>query len=147
MARSTNCIALVFALGTLAFGQDFQATPQVPEDALTTRPLIAWSGLQKPKPTPQPLPPRDTPIPQPDPPANQPANPPADPHHEPAPTQTFTGKIVKAGGKYSLRVGSTTYQLGEEDGFKKYEDHLVRVIGILDLSSNTIQVESIELIS
>src|SRR5215469_9803897 len=142
MARSTNIrIALVFAFGTLAFGQNFQAAPQVPEDALTTRPLIAWSGVQKPQPTPQPLPPRDTPIPQPDQPADQQANPPGDPHHEQAPAQTFTGKMVNDAGKYSLKVGAKTYQLGPQGSFKKYEGHTVRVTGILDLSSNTIEVE------
>jgi hypothetical protein len=148
MVRSTNIlIVLVLAYGTLALGQDLQAGSQVPEDALTTRQLIAWSGLQKPQPVPQPLPPRDTPIPQPDQPSDQQANPPGDPHHEEAPTQTFMGKIVKDGSKYSLRVGSKTYQLVGQGGFQKYEDRTVRVIGILELSSNTIQVESIDLVS
>lgn len=147
MVRSTNIlIVLVLAYGTLALGQDLQAGSQVPEDALTTRQLIAWSGLQKPKPTPQPLPSRDTPIPQPDQPADQQAHPPGDPHHEKA-SQTFTGKIVKEGNKYFLRVSSRTYQLAEQGGLRKYEDRTVRLIGVLDLSSNTIQVESIDLTS
>ena len=150
MARSTNihiAIALVLASGWPALAQVSEARPQVPEDALTTRQLIAWSGMQKPQPAPQPLPPRDTPIPQPDQPADQRANPPGDSHHDQTPTQVFTGKIVKDGNKYSLRVGSKTYQLQEQGGLQKYEDQTVRVIGILDLSSNTIQVESIDLIS
>jgi uncharacterized protein DUF5818 len=150
MARSTKiliAIALVLAFVWPALAQVPGAGPQVPEDALTTRQLIAWSGVQKPQPAPQPLPPRDTPIPQPDQPADQQANPPGDSHHEQTPTQAFTGKIVKDGNKYSLRVGSKTYQLQEQGGLQKYEDQTVRVIGILDLSSNTIQVESIDLIS
>lgn len=147
MVRSTNIlIVLVLAYGTLALGQDLQAGSQVPEDALTTRQLIAWSGLQKPKPTPQPLPSRDTPIPQPDQPPDQQAHHPDDPHHEEA-SQIFTGKIVKEGNKYFLRVGSKTYQLAEQGGLQKFEDRTVRLIGVLDLSSNTIQVESIDLTS
>lgn len=138
---------LILAIGSIACTQGAQTKPQVPEDALTTRQLIAWSGMQKPQPTPQPLPPRDTPIPQPDQPTDQQANPPGDPHHEQAPTQIFTGKIVKEGKKFSLRVGSRTYQLLEQGGLQKYEDQAVRVIGILNLSSNTIQVQSIDAIS
>lgn len=152
MTRSTNIligltIAFVLIFKLPVGAQVSQAGPEVPEDALTTRQLIAWSGVQKPQPTPQPLPPRDTPIPQPDQPADQRANPPGGPHHEQVPTQTFTGKIVKEGGKYFLRTGSGTYQLEEQGGFEKYQDQIVRVIGILDLSSNTIQVESIDVIS
>src|SRR5215469_15890595 len=147
MNRSTNIligltIALILACELPVVAQISEARPQVPEDALTTRQLIAWSGMQKPQPTPQPLPPRDTPIPQPDQPADQQANRPGDPHHDQTPTQTFTGKIVKDGNKYSLRAGSRTYQLQDQGGLQKYEDQTVRVIGVLDLSSNTIQVES-----
>lgn len=138
---------LVLALGPIAWAQNAQARPQVPEDALTTRQLIAWSEVQKPQPTPQPLPPRDTPIPQPDQSADQQAKSPGDPHHEQAPTQSFTGKIVKDGSKYSLRAVSKTYQLEGQGGLQRYEELTVRVIGILDLSSNTIQVESIDVIS
>src|SRR5215471_2119101 len=148
MARMTNfIIAFVVAFGPVALAQGIQANPQVPEDAFTTRRLIAWSGMQKPQPAPQPLPPRATPIPQPDQPADQRANPPGDPNHEQTPTQTFTGKIVRDGGKFSLKAGSKTYQLQEQAGLQKYEDQTVRVIGILDLNSNTIQVESIDVIS
>jgi len=148
MARSTNIfMALALAFGRPTVAQVSHARPQVPEDALTTRQLIAWSGMQKPQPAPQPLPPRDTPIPQPDQPADQQANPPGDPHNRQTPAQSFTGKIVKDGNKYSLRVGSRAYQLQVQDGLQKYEDQTVRVIGVLDVSSNTIQVESIEVIS
>jgi len=152
MTRLTNIligltIALILAVELPLVAQISQASPKVPEDALTARQLIAWSGMQKPQPTPQPLPPRDTPIPQPDQPADQHANPPGDQHHDQVPTQTFTGKIVRDGSKFSLKVGSKSYQLQEQGGLQKYEDQTVRVIGILDLSSNTIKVESIDVIS
>src|SRR6516165_7673780 len=111
MSRSTNILgALILTIGPIAWAQGLQTRAQVPEDALTTRQLIAWSGMQKPQPTPQPLPPRDTPIPQPEQPTDQQANPPGDAHREHVPTQTFTGKIVKDGNQYFLKVGSKTYQ-------------------------------------
>lgn len=140
-------VALILTIGPIAWAQGSQTKPHVPEDALTARQLIAWSGLQRPQPTPQPLPPRDTPIPQPDQPTDQQGNLPRDPHREQAPAQTFTGKIVKDGNKYLLKVGSRSYQLLEQSGLQKYEDQTVRVIGILDMSSDMIQVESIDVVS
>ena len=120
MARSTNLlVALVLTLPPVALAQNLQSGSQVPEDALTTRQLIAWSGLQKPQPAPQPLPPRDTPIPQPDQPKDQQSSPPADPSHEQTPTQSFTGKILEDGGKYVLRVGSKTFQLLVQAGLQR----------------------------
>jgi len=98
--------------------------------------------MQKPQPAPQPLPPPDTPIPQPDPhgqQAKQPSNP-------QVPTQSFTGKIVKDGGKYVLKVASNSaYQL--EGDVQQYENQDVKVVGTLDTGSNTIRVVKIELIS
>ena len=148
MARLTNMlVALVLTLPPVALAQNLQSGSQVPEDALTTRQLIAWSGLQKPQPAPQPLPPRDTPIPQPDQPKDQQSSPPADPSHEQTPTQSFTGKILEDGGKYVLRVGSKSFQLLVQGGLQRYEDQTVRVVGVLDSSSDTIRVATIDLIS
>src|SRR5579864_7649898 len=148
MSRMTNMLAaLVLGLLPLACAQDSRPGPQVPEEALTTRELIAWSGLQKPQPAPQPLPPRDTPIPQPDQSPDQQANPPASPHSDQTPTQSFTGKIVKDGGRYALKAGSRMYQLSEQDGLQKYENQAVRIVGSLDPSSDTIRVQKIELLS
>lgn len=138
---------LALGITPWALGQQPQPTPQVPEDAFTTRELIAWSGLQKPQPTPQPLPPRDTPIPQPDQPSDQQANPPADPHGDTAPTESFTGKIIKDGDRFCLRSGSKTYQLSEQAGLQKYENQSVRVLGELDSSTDTIRVVKIDLLS
>lgn len=139
--------ALVLSAAPWALAQQSQPDPQVPEDAFTTRQLIAWSGLQKPQPAPQPLPPRDTPVPQPDQPSDQQANPPADPHSEQTPTESFTGKLVKDGGRYCLRSGSKTYQLSSQDGLQKYENQAVRVVGSLDSRTDTIQVLKIDLLS
>jgi hypothetical protein len=148
MNRTTNCFAGFFlVIAPLAFGQEPQLTQQFPEDALATRQLVAWSRLQKPQPTPQPLPPRDTPLPQPDP-QDQQAKPPADPHNQQTPTQSFTGKIMKDGGRYVLKVSSnSTYQLETQGDVKQYENQDVKVIGNLDSTSNTIRVVKIELLS
>jgi outer membrane biosynthesis protein TonB len=141
MNRTTTCFAgLLLAVTPLAFGQEPQlTTPQVPEDALATRQLIAWSRLQKPQPAPQPLPPRDTPIPQPDQ-QDQPdqqAKRPADPENQQVPVQSFTGKVAS----------NSTYQLDAQGDVKQYENQDVKVIGNLDSSSNTIRVVKIELLS
>ncbi len=148
MVRMTTLLAaLALSLTPWALAQQAQPDPQVPEDAFTTRQLIAWSGLQKPQPAPQPLPPRDTPIPQPDQPTDQQANPPADPHGEQRPSESFTGKIVKDGDRYCLRSGSKTYQLSGQGGLEKYENQSVRVVGSLDSGTDTIRVLKIDLLS
>jgi hypothetical protein len=145
MNRTTNwCAGILLAATPLVFGQEPQLTPQFPEDALTSQQLIVWSRMQKPQPAPQPLPPPDTPIPQPDPhgqQAKQPSNP-------QTPMQSFTGKIVKDGGKYVLKVASNSaYQLEGEGDVQQYENQDVKVVGTLDTGSNTIRVVKIELIS
>jgi hypothetical protein len=148
MNRTANCLAaFLFAMTPLALGQEPQATPQVPEDALTFQQLIAWSRLQKPQPTPQPLPPPDTPVPQPDPQSQQ-AKPPASHPNPETPAQSFMGKIVKDGGKYVLKVtGSTAYQLDAQSEVTQYENQDVKIIGDLDSRNNTIHVVKIELLS
>ena len=163
MNRTTNVLAgFLLALAPLAFSQDPQlSNPQVPEDAFETRQLIAWSNMQKPQPAPQPLPPRDTPIPQPDQQQDQQSKPPADTKSDskndqspasandqtPA-AQSFTGKIVRTGDTYVLKVtGDTTYQLDEQDQAKRYEDQNVKVTGNLDAGAKTIHVVKIELLS
>lgn len=148
MNRATNCCAgFLLAIAPLAIAQEPRLTSQFPQDALATQQLIAWSRLQKPQPAPQPLPPRDTPVPEPDQ-QGQAAKSQSDPQTQPAQTQSFTGKIVKDGGKYVLKVASnSTFQLDEQGGVKQYEGQDVRVIGNLDKDSNTIRVVKIELLS
>ena len=148
MSRTTNCFAgFLLAIAPLAFGQEPQLPQQFPEDALATRQLVAWSRLQKPQPAPQPLPPRDTPLPQPDQ-QDQQAKQPADPQNQQTPVQSFTGKIVKDGGRFVLKVASnSTYQLDSQGDVKQFENQDVKVIGNLDSTSNTIRVVKIELLS
>jgi hypothetical protein len=151
MNRTTNLFTgFLLAITPLALAQEPQLTQQFPEDAFATQQLVAWTRFQKPQPAPQPLPPRDTPIPQPDQ-QNQPPDQqaPGNPGQQQTPTtQSFTGKIVKDGGKYVLKVASnTTYQLEQQGDVRQYENQDVKVIGSLDTTSNTIRVVKIELMS
>jgi hypothetical protein len=148
MNRTTNWLpGILLALTPFAVGQQPQFASQLPEEALASQQLIAWSWLQKPQPAPQPLPPRDTPIPQPDPQGQQ-AQPPVNPQNQQTPTQSFTGKIVKDGEKYVLKVtSSAAYLLDEQGTLKQYENQNVKVIGSLDPGSNTIHIVKIELLS
>jgi hypothetical protein len=151
MNRMTSLFAgCLFALTPLAFAQEPQTPPQSPEDALVIQQLVAWTRVQKPQPAPQPLPPRDTPVPQPDQQdqqGKQPAEPPAPSQQTPA-TQSFTGKILKDGNKYVLKVASnTSYELRDAGDIGQYENQTVKVIGSLDGSGNTIRVVKIELLS
>jgi len=138
---------LVVVATPWALAQQSQPDSQVPEDAFTARQLIAWSGLQKPQPAPQPLPPSDAPIPQPDQPTDQQATAPGHPHGEQRPSESFTAKIVKEGTRYCLRSGSKTYQLSGQDDLQKYENQPVRVLGTFDSSTDTIRIAQIVLLS
>jgi hypothetical protein len=149
MNRMTNWFAgFLLAAAPLAFGQEPQIASRVPADALATQQLVAWTSVQKPQPAPQPLPPPDKPMPQPDPPAQKTQPSPAPQASDAPASQSFTGKIVKDGGKYILKVASNTaYQLDQQDGVSRYENQDVKVVGNLDTNSNTIRVIKIELLS
>ncbi len=142
----------IFIVGTLLLSCCFVSAqsdrnPQVPEDAFSTRELIAWSSLQKPQPTPQPLPPADKPLPEPD--AGQSHNnsgrPSADSHASPG--DAFVGRIAKSGESYVLTVsGGTTYQLVAEADLAEFEDKTVRVRGRLEENGKRIRVTKVEIL-
>jgi hypothetical protein len=148
MKRTTSLFAgFVLAVTPLAFSQEPQAPPQSPEDAFVIQQLVAWTRVQKPQPAPQPLPPRDQPVPQPDQQGKQPAEP-RTPSEQSPTSQSFTGKILKDGSRYVLKVaGNTTYELQDAGDMGQYENQTVKVIGSLDSGSNTIRVVKIELLS
>lgn len=148
MNRTTNLFAgFLLAVTPLAFAQEPQTPPQSPEDAFVIQQLVAWTRVQKPQPAPQPLPPRETPVPQPDQQGKQPADPQTPPEQTPT-TQSFTGKILKDGNKYVLKVsGNTTYELQNAGDVGQYENQTVKVIGSVESGSNTIRVVKIELLS
>jgi hypothetical protein len=144
MGRTTTLLTfclLVAAPG--AFPQ--QSTLRTPEDAYTSRELIAWSQLQNPQPTPQPLLPRDTPIPQPEQPQDQQAKLPADPQTRQEPAQSCAGKIIKDGNRYVLQVGNnTTYLLDANGILDVYANQNVRVVGNINPDAKSIRVLKVE---
>ena len=146
MYRMASLMSGLMLCTSIAFAQEPQLKAEIPEDAFSTRPLVAWSSLQKPQPAPQPLPPRDTPIPQPDPPPDQQSKSPDNPQQQQSPVQSFTGKIVKQGAEYVLK-GTTTYMLDQQSDASQYENKEVKVTGNLDTTSNRIHVVKIELLS
>jgi hypothetical protein len=145
MNRTTRLLAgVLFLIVPEAFAQ--QSTPETPEDAYTSRELIAWSQLQKPQPAPQPLPPRDTPVPQPEQPRDQQSRAPADPQNQQEPAQSFTGRLEKDGDRYILTSASSSYHLDAEGDLQKYENQNVKILGTLATGTNTIHVVRVELL-
>ena len=62
--------------------------------------------------------------------------------------RTIVGTIVKDADEYVLKTAdNTTYQLNDQKKAKEYEGKKVKITGSLELDSNTIQIESIELVS
>lgn len=115
-----------------------QPSPVLPSDILGPQ-LIAWSQMQKPQPIPQPMPSPGRPSQQAE---QQPPQPPS-----PA-AQTFTGTIVKDGGRYILKAsGTNVYELDDQDRAKQYDGKQVRIAGTLDATGNSLHVTSIELLS
>lgn len=150
MNRTTGLFAgFLLAITPMAFAQQPQEAPQSPEDVMVAQQLVAWTRFQKPQPAPQPLPPRDTPVPEPgqqDQQGKQPDSPQA--QDQTPTTQSFTGKIIKDGNKFMLKVASnTTYELQEAGDVSRYVNQSVKVIGNLDTGSNRIRVVKIELLS
>jgi len=140
-------IALSF-FGPFVVAQSVDGHPQVPEDAFSTRELIAWSSLQKPQPTPQPLPPPDKAIPQPDPQQSRATQQKQQSDQaQPRPATTFVGKILSVEGAFALEVDSMkTYKLADEGNLSQFENKSVKIEGILD-SNDTIHVKHIEQMS
>jgi hypothetical protein len=117
MNRMTKLIAaFFFVVATLAYAQDVQSSHPFPEDAFSTKELVAWSHLQTPQPAPKPLPVPDAQVPRPD---QQRAS---------ADTQLFVGKVIKDSGAYLLQVAASIYRLdGEVDA--RDENQAVRILG------------------
>jgi len=63
--------------------------------------------------------------------------------------QAFRGRIVKENGHLVLKdpVSKVSYKLDDPSKVKPYVGKEVKVIGKLDMDSNTIQVDSIEIVS
>jgi hypothetical protein len=150
MKRKTALLAalnvfsvLVLLAGTAAWSQGTDSHPALalPNDIVGPQ-LIAWSEVQKPQPLGDSSPARPTQA------ADNSAEQAIGPETRTQPaTQTFTGTIVKDGGRYVLKASSNVYELDDQDRSKKYEGKQVRVKGVLDAKGNDVHVVDIELIS
>jgi hypothetical protein len=83
--------------------------------------------------------------------SSQDGNPPGQQQQDQKQSKTYQGKIVKLqDGKYALVTGQTAqgqvagHFLDDQDDAKKYDGKQVRVIGTLEVASNTIHVTKIE---
>ena len=56
---------------------------------------------------------------------------------------SFSGTVVKAGGKYVLKTSDMSYQLDDQMKAKKYVGQQVKVSGSLDSNTSTIHVSDI----
>jgi len=119
----------VLTIAASGLSQQPQLNSQIPEDAFSTRPLVVWSDLKTPPPTPLPL--KDSPVPK------------SDEH----PAATFTGWIVKDGAEYLLAAANNaTYRIELASGIEPYERQKVSIVGVLDPRDGRIQVLKIELL-
>ncbi|MGH9495770.1 MAG: hypothetical protein ACRD3B_12290 [Candidatus Sulfotelmatobacter sp.] len=136
MKRTTNFSAGIFffVIAIVAFAQDLPATHPFPEDAFSTRDLVAWSHLQTPQPSPKPLPVPD----------GQ-AAPRPDQQRTSIDAQLFVGKIIINSGTYALRVADSIYRL-DGDVDSRVENQMVRVLGSRD-ANGTIHILKIERLS
>jgi hypothetical protein len=69
-----------------------------------------------------------------------------DPSQTPQELKIFTGKITKSGELFVLTDESTksAYNLDDQDSAGKFVGKQVRVTGVLDVTNNTIRIQSIE---
>ena len=56
---------------------------------------------------------------------------------------SFTGTVVKAGGKCVLKTSDMSYQLDDQKKAKQFVGQQVKVLGTLDASTSTIHVSDI----
>jgi hypothetical protein len=123
-----------------------QPSPELPASVLGPQ-LIVWSQLQQPTPVPQPLPGSNQPAVQV--PVRRSGKEPATPQAQTQSSmQTFTGTIVKDGGRYLLKLSdSGTYLLDDQSKAKEFEGKQVKIGGSLDTNGNVVRVLSVESVS
>ncbi len=62
-------------------------------------------------------------------------------------SSSFTGTVVKAGGKYVLKTTDSAYQLDDQDKAKQFVGQQVKINGNLDSSTSMIHISDIGPIS
>ena len=131
----------IFAQNLFAQNPDRGSAAPVPPASAIGPQLVAWSQMQTPHAVPQPLPQE-----QPDPQKPVPTNPQAE-QPQPA-SESFTGMIVKAVGKYVLKSSDNmVYQIDDQDRAKAYEGKRVKISGSVDAKTNLLHISTIDLLS
>jgi len=116
-------MALAMALSVVSFAQEDQSTqPSAQQPTSNTQ-----NAQQDPQGAQQPS------SPAPDPSTSTQAN----------PASSFTGAVVKAGGKYVLKTSEMNYQLDDQQKAKQFVGQHVKVNGTLDSNTSTIHVSDI----
>lgn len=143
MDRTTTLsLALPFLAALAILSQ--RSPAQTPEDAYSSRELIAWSQLQTPQPAPQPLPPPEQ-IPQPEQPRDQQPKSPADPQNQQQPVHLLAGVILSDGNCFLLHQSDgNSYALDAGPELRSYANQTVKVLGIKSTSAPTIHVLTVE---
>ena len=152
IVRLSLAAGLILGVLVLVGGSAKAQEPNSQDPAATAPPQQSPSSAQ---PTPAETPQEPTARPQQEP--NEPAaNPrqnepqmPAAGHDATKDAQAFTGRIVKENGKVVLKdpVTKTSYQIDDASKAKQFMGKQVKVIGKLDINTNTIHVDSIEPLS
>lgn len=132
------CLLVLPALG---FSQSYLESEPCPgvEPESSGCELVAWSDLQQPTPLPDAESMRSR-----QPQAQADAEPQSVRTQQPS-LQVFAGVIVKDGDKYLLKAADHLYPIGAAETVRQYEGRKVRITGILDAATNTIDIESIDL--
>ena len=60
---------------------------------------------------------------------------------------SFTGTVVKAGGKYVLKTSDTNYQLDDQNKAKQFVGQQVKINGTLDSNTSMIHISDISPLS
>src|ERR1700674_932350 len=119
-------LALAMALSTVSFAQQDQSTQPSPQQPTSDtqnaqQPTAGQQGTQ------------------------QPGSPSQDSSTSMQTSQgsSFTGTVVKAGGKYVLKTSDMNYQLDDQQKAKQFVGQQVKVNGTLDSNTSTIHVSDI----
>jgi hypothetical protein len=148
-------LAAVLTLGVVALGSSANAQEPSSQDPAATTPPQQQSpaATAQDQQTPSTSAQEPTARPQQDPhePAatgqqNEPNMPAAGTDAQTQEAKSFTGRIAKENGKVVLKdpVTKTSYQIDDVSKVKPYMGKQVKVTGKLDMSSNTIHIESVE---
>src|SRR5437899_9149083 len=140
-------LAAGLILGVLVLGGSANAQEPSSQDPAATAPPQQTTPAETPQ-EPTARPQQEPNEPAANPRQNEPQMPAAG-HDATKDAQAFTGRIVKENGKVVLKdpVTKTSYQIDDASKAKQFMGKQVKVIGKLDINTNTIHVDSIEPLS